>query len=355
MRGEGDLKVQLEVAGDVVRRVQQVAPSPPDVGRRVVGLPADEAVDWVNSAFSLDTVAHQVAARRAVEQAVGLDVDLVERRSREARLRAERVEQHAFQLFLSWPGLTGKEPHSRALRRLRHAIRALWASGRWKLDGPLFSWDSPATAAALAQWAMTHDEHAAHLIRYLVEHQLASFGQSDVPLAPMLHASWFAEQTQQKDFVRHPVVNGTPREVGPLARLVDHPLVGDVLRTSGAGLLARFAARLVALVDDLEWLERAQSLRPVKPRKLPMRSGGGAAVVETVRGPLAHVVEVSSGRVASWTVVSPWQWNFHPEGPLVGALMGTSASGLQERTRWLVAGLDPCVTCHVVVRGPADA
>lgn len=355
MRGEGDLKVQLEVADDVVRRVQLVAPPPPDLGHRLVGLPAADAVEWVTTAFSHDPVAHQIAARRAVEQAVGLDVDLVERRSREARLRAERVEQHAFQLFLAWPGLTGKEPHSRALRRLRQATHGLSTTGRWTLDGPLLSWDAPGTAAALAQWAMTHDEHAAHVIRYLVEHQLASVGQSDVPLAPMLHASWFAEQVGRRGFACHPVVDGAPREVGPLARLVDHPLVGDVLRTSGAGLLARFAARLVALVDDLEWLERAQSLRPVKPRKLPARSGGGAAVVETVCGPLAHVVEVSGGRVASWAVVLPWQWNFHPQGPLVGALMGTPASGLQERTRWLVAGLDPCVTCHVVIRGPADA
>jgi coenzyme F420-reducing hydrogenase alpha subunit len=355
MRGEGDLTIQLDAADGTVRRVHLVAPQPPDLERHAAGLLAADAAEWVSSAFSLDRVAHQVAARRAVEMAVGLEVDLAERRYREARLRAERVQQHAFQLFLAWPGLTGKEPHSRALRRLRQAVDGLWATGRWKLDGPLLSWESPASATALVQWAMTHDEHAAHLIRYLFEHQLESAGQSDVPLAPMLHAAWFAEQVRAKDFVRQPVVNGAPREVGPLARLVDHPLVGDVLRTTGAGLLARFTARLVALAEDLQWLERAQSLRSVKPRKLPLRSGGGAAVVETVRGPLAHVVEVAGGRVASWKVVSPWQWNFHPEGPLVGALLGTPASGLQERTRWLVAGLDPCVTCHVEVHGSTGA
>jgi Ni,Fe-hydrogenase I large subunit len=286
---------------------------------------------------------------------LGLEVDLTERRFREAKLRAERVQQHAFQLFLAWPGLTGHAPQSQALRRLREATHALWTTGWWRLEVPLFAWDEPSSVAALATWAQQHEELPAQLIRYLFDHQLTSAGQSEVPLAPSLSDDWFLQHAQHKDFLRHPALDGAPREVGPLARLVDHPLVGDVLRSCGAGLLARFTARLVTLADDLRWLSRAQRLRPVKLRKLPPRSGRGAAVVDSVRGPLAHVVEVTGGRVAWWTVVSPWQWNFHPQGALVGALMGTSASGLQERTRWLVAGLDPCVTCHVVVRGPAGA
>lgn len=352
MRGEGDLKVQLDVADDVVRRVQLVAPPPPDIGRKVHGLLAQDAVDWVSTAYSLDTAAHGVAARRAVEQAVGLEVDPAERRLREAWLRAERVAQHAFQLFLAWPGLTGHPPESQALRRLREATSRLWTTGGWSLDPPLLEWGDPPNLASLVHWAMGHDEVAARLIRYLCEHDLAEAGQSDVPLAPMLHASWFERHRHDGAWLKQPVVDGTPREVGPLSRLVDHPLVGDVLRSAGAGLLARFAARLVALSDDLQWLARAQRLRQVKPRRLPLRTGEGAAVVETVRGPLAHLVELSGGRVASWTVVSPWQWNFHPQGPLVGALKGTAALGVQERTRWLVAGLDPCVTCHLEVRGP---
>jgi len=355
MRGDGDLKVVVDVMDQVVRRVHLGGPLPPDVGRKVNGLPVGEALDWVSSAFPLDSVAHGVAARRAVENALGVEVELEERRFQEARLRAERVEQHAFQLFLTWPGLMGRAPHSSALRRLRHATTALWRQGHWELPEPLFTWKEPKTVGELVHWAKAHDELAAQLIRYLFEHELAEAGQSDVPLAPMLHASWFAERVREKDFVKHPVVDGAPREVGPLARLVHHPLVGDVLRTSGAGLLARFSARLVALAEDLRWLSRAQRLRQVKSRKLPLRTGGGAAVVDTVRGPLAHVVEVTGGRVASWTVVSPGQWNFHPQGPLVGALRGTPASGVQERARWLCAGLDPCVSCQVVVRGPADA
>lgn len=355
MRGEGDLKVQLDVADGVVRRVHLAAPHPPDLARRVHGALATEALDWVGNAFGLDSVAHVLAARQAVEHAVGLEVDPAERRLREARLRAERVSQHAFQLFLAWPGLTGERPESLALRRLREATTRLWNTGTWSLEPPLLDWGDPPDMASLVRWATEHDEVAARLIRYLCQHDLAAAGQSDVPLAPMLHASWFERHRHDGAVLSHPVIDGSPREVGPLSRLVDHPLVGDVLRSAGAGLLARFAARLVALSQDLQWLARAQRLRQVKPRRLPLRSGHGAAVVETVRGPLAHLVELSGGRVASWTVVSPWQWNFHPQGLLVGALIGTPALGVQERTRWLVAGLDPCVTCHVEVRGPAAA
>ncbi|MEW5743476.1 MAG: hypothetical protein AB1938_31485 [Myxococcota bacterium] len=355
MRGDGELKVEIDVADGLVRRVGLVHPGPEDVGRRVVGALAEDAALWMASASSADPVAHAVAARSAVENALGVVVDRAEARFREARVRAERVERHAYQLFLDWPGLIGHAPKSRALRRVREAQRALLTDGRWKLDTPLFDWDEPTSVTALARWAMEHDEAAAWLVRYLFEHELASAGQSDVPLAPMLSASWFASRVKDRAFVRAPAIDGTPREVGPVASLVDHPLVGDVLRTNGAGLLARFSARLVALAEDLRWLARAQRLRQVKPVKLPLRSGEGAAVVETVRGPLAHVVEVTAGRVAAWTVVSPWQWNFHPRGALVGALTGTPASGLQERTRWLVAGLEPSVTCQVVVRGPSSA
>jgi uptake hydrogenase large subunit len=54
--------------------------------------------------------------------------------------------------------------------------------------------------------------------------------------------------------------------------------------------------------------------------------------------------------------VAPNEWNFHPQGALVRDLVGLPAC--DDLRRWvdlLIAALDPCVPCHVMIEEHAGA
>ena len=90
------------------------------------------------------------------------------------------------------------------------------------------------------------------------------------------------------------------------------------------------------------------------------RSGRGAGVVETARGPLAYLVDVADGHVRMLRSVAPTEWNFHPDGPFRAAL--DAAPIVPNPTlaaRLLAASFDPCVPFSIELlddyRPPAHA
>jgi Ni,Fe-hydrogenase I large subunit len=74
--------------------------------------------------------------------------------------------------------------------------------------------------------------------------------------------------------------------------------------------------------------------------------GRGRALVETARGLLMHEIVLDGDRIADYSIVAPTEWNFHPQGPLAGWLMGRDAGDREALGKFAahsVAALDPCV------------
>ena len=47
--------------------------------------------------------------------------------------------------------------------------------------------------------------------------------------------------------------------------------------------------------------------------------------METARGLLMHEIALDGERIADYCIVAPTEWNFHPQGPLAGWLIGRNA------------------------------
>ena len=91
-------------------------------------------------------------------------------------------------------------------------------------------------------------------------------------------------------------------------------------------------------------------------RRLAAREG--FAAVETSRGRLGHWTRLSrDGKIEDYAIVAPTEWNFHPAGPFVAAVLGarvSKATAAASISR--LAGLfDPCVLYRVEVMEPAHA
>jgi hypothetical protein len=140
------------------------------------------------------------------------------------------------------------------------------------------------------------------------------------------------------DFCRTPRWQGAAAETGAYAR-----------RPGRAGIGAgAFAARWLARLEELrDWADGCEKVGAGGTASAAGAAPGvGRALVETARGLLMHEIALDGETVADYAIVAPTEWNFHPQGPLAGWLMGcdaTDRAGVEQFAARAVAALDPCV------------
>ena len=180
-------------------------------------------------------------------------------------------------------------------------------------------------------------------------------------------------------WLKSPRYNGSPMEVGPLARvLVAYgkgvssvvSLVNDVLSYTGLAaadlhsVLGRVAARAVetkVIADAMDgWLT---ALNPSGDSLLTVTvpaSGSGVGLNEAPRGALGHWINIQNSKIGNYQMVVPSTWNLGPRdtantpGPVEQALVGIPVADTARPVEVLrvVHSFDPCLACAVHVIDP---
>ena len=157
------------------------------------------------------------------------------------------------------------------------------------------------------------------------------------------------------------VSSTAPYEVGPLARMWVN---GDY--THGISVMDRHVARAQEALKVARamqtWVDQLSPTGPVYTRYTTPTSGVGNGLTEAPRGALGHWLQISSGRIASYQVLTPTCWNASPRdtfgvrGPIEQALIGTPVTDPAEPVEVLrvIHSFDPCLSCAVHVMRPAE-
>ncbi|WP_432474105.1 nickel-dependent hydrogenase large subunit [Amphritea sp. HPY] len=151
-------------------------------------------------------------------------------------------------------------------------------------------------------------------------------------------------------------------EVGALARqLVNrHPLIEDLVSSSGGNVQNRMLARLLELALVIPQMEQwAREIDPLQPfchqGELPEHADG-VGMVEAARGSLGHWLSIRDGRIANYQIIAPTTWNFSPRdqqgipGALEQALAGAPVLAGETdpvAVQHIVRSFDPCMVCTV--------
>ena len=276
--------------------------------RVFLGKTLAETVRTLPSLFSVCATAQSAACVAAGEAALGI---LPHPRARLARLLLvdlETVREHLWRLLLDWPRFLGEGPRGPAMAQVMGAcdrLRASLASQAYpfqpgagttnchggsatpqmmkvpaavfhaKVMGPEMSsaglalaslteigtrqvlgqppddWLADTkTALALDHWARSGDTPAARLLRLVRDQGWGALGRSSVPILPPLTLAALDAHLGSAGaaaFIAAPLWRGAPAESTPYARQLAQPLVSDLARTLGNGLLPRLAAQLVEL------------------------------------------------------------------------------------------------------------
>lgn len=361
---EGELVVRVASREGRVTGAEVRCDRPRAASRLMPGRDAREAPALAGALYAICGRSQAIAAQCAIEAIRGEPPRESERRSRERRIAAETLDEHAWRLLLDLPVLAGAEPASAALAAGRLATSA-YAAARaprdiesaaaavalWSevslLGVPAEDFLRECTIESLARWLRAARTPAADACAALLADD-ASLGPCGVAPLPAAHARWIAPALApaidaDATFDERPVLDGAARETGALAREEGHPLVAAAIDAWGRGFGARLVARLVETARLVASLHAAGTSRH---GAAITDEGRSIAWVETARGLLVHRVALEGERIGSYRVVAPTEWNFHPEGAFaqgVRTIAAEDLAAIEARVRRLIASLDPCV------------
>ncbi|NPB08547.1 MAG: nickel-dependent hydrogenase large subunit [Aquificae bacterium] len=151
---------------------------------------------------------------------------------------------------------------------------------------------------------------------------------------------------------------GVPHEVGPLARKVvtGEERVISLLDRHGDSVLVRVFARIDEIVTlTVKALELVRSVRAeersyIKPPQDPEKvSGEGTGIVEAARGTLIHRIRAEKGRIKSYEIITPSQWNLAPGDAEFMGVAEKAIVGLSSETEAIITlrSFDLCSVCTV--------
>lgn len=326
-------RLELALAwGDGAVTGARVAAGRPLAARLLNGRPVGEALALVPRLFSLCGTAQGVAARVALEAALGLRPRPDERHQRLVGLWREVVGEHLWRLALDWPRWFGTGPRLNDFPVWRcHLLQGQALGG-----------------AALPVWA-DFQEGAAALPALAPSPVQPLPGMDLGEWADFLLPVWLAGGWEE--VAAAPALSEGAVETGPLARLLggseDGAAAQEIRQLWDQG--RRPAARLAARCAELTRLAAQapdQGLPPDWVGGANLGSGTGLARVETARGPLLHILQVKDERILHYGIIAPTEWNFHPQGAFTTDVTGLPAPD-REAARHLAEGLalslDPCV------------
>ncbi len=384
---EGRLTIDLtRDAGRLPARIASTRST--GIGRIFAGRDPREVLAIVPHIFTLCGVAHTVAAVEAYEEAHGVAVPPATRNARHTAVAFETAREHLLRMMLDWPQFLGEEPDKTRLPQimglLPTARKALAAGGDpfqpgadVRIDGTqleaavaalgevlqtsIFGETAGAwlTRQNLAEWTKSSDTSPARFIRLIIERGWQRLGGAATHFLPDLdRAELIASLDGEggEDFIAAPLWDGQPRETTPLARQQSNPLVADLAAEYGYGFLTRAVARLA----ELTALLRNMSTLAVQERTSAQRGpkGTGLVQVEAARGRLIHYLRADGDRVASYAILAPTDWNFHPRGAAVKALEDLDiqdTEALREAANMVMNLIDPCVAYELKLHNPQAA
>jgi len=358
---EGQLDIRLSPGGDTRDRVRIHSSRPLEATRLLDGKRPEEARELIRLLFTLCGEAQSRAAEAALAQAEGRP----ERNPRHGALLVlmENAREHLLRLFIDGPRLLDGNDQTRQLQPIMPLLDSLRQAENDdersdcidQLDRqlaervfamPTGQWLDITGIDELERWIERCETPAATNLHQLCRQGWAAQGHQSLAALPPLDPRPLLQRMQEPGFTARPDWLGRQYETSSLTRQRYHPLIVELLREFGTGLLTRQAARLIELAR-LPGLMRQRLRQPLATSSgSDLPTGCGLAQVEAARGRLIHAVELRQGRIASYRILAPTEWNFHPRGPVASSLARIRAQDPLDRRRLaelIVQAIDPCV------------
>ncbi len=366
---EGSLVIRLTPSGTTIDSKRPVHASKLFHGKNI-----KQTVQQLPTLFSICATAQASAAVAAAEAALGYQPTAETQAARALLVRVETIRELLWRILLDWPILLQSPPRQQAMSemiRLQQAFQQQLNTGNTLfqlspvetiqrdlqplqerlnnlLIGNVFGmsvqqWQRMESLPELVEWSRQSDTAAAGMVQWIVSQGWESVGHTTIQTLPTLSSAALCTEMAEDHFIEQPQWLGRCYETSAQAGSTT-PLMQNLHKEVGNGLLTRTLARLTALAQLAEQLTLQPTDKPVTYSQ-PCATG----TAETARGRLYHMVKLQQEKVIEYRILAPTEWNFHPNGVVTEALNGLQGSRETRMTQanLLIHAIDPCVGFHL--------
>lgn len=411
-RVEGQGELTVKIVDGMLETVEFGVFEPPKFFEAfLVGRDFREIHELTSRICGICPVPHQIAALRAVEKAMGIEVDECARQLRRLMNFGSHLQSHVLNLYLlAAPDYLGYEsaiPLARDNPQLLKEALKLKKLGNDIIEvvggravhpvsaivGGFTSIPKKAKLESLKRRLIEAKESSKETVRLFSELDLPEFERNEEQIA-LIHKGEYpinegtlkstegleAEEDEYRKYIKetqvdyswakHSIVEGRGSfMVGPLPRVnLNYQLLSDgakaaaeaagfkpVVHKPFKALLARAIEVLNAVEQSIMIIDNLPEGRTVREDTFKPKAGYGCAVVEAPRGLLYHAYKLNGkGLVEKADIVTPTAMNAkNIEEDLksyVPAIAGLEEDEITLRCEMLIRAYDPCISCSVHVQ-----
>lgn len=366
----GKLKITLSCDTEKVRHVEIESTRPLHTSRLFIGKTPEQTLKMLPLLFNVCGVAQAFAAF----QALGIAQNSAETAARNLLLNVEIVREHCWWLLIH----TDKARLAPFLKYGTEFKKALFVDGNAfslnsrlkiqpaQLENLIFQLENDLNTLFengresllqaenendLSHWLEENSNVPANLLRELLAKGYQHLGQSPLQLLPELADVELLTEFEKVNFSKTPTWRDECYETSCLNRQQNQPLIADLLKKYGNGLVTRLISRLLELAAMPNLLRQNVSEMQT-PKNSTEKTSVGISQIQASRGLLIHKVEIQNGLISNYQIVAPTEWNFHPNGVAALSLNSLDAKNkalLQTQATLIINAIDPCVGFELVI------
>ncbi len=365
----GKLKITLSCDNGKMRNVEIESTRPLHTSRLFIGKTPEQTLKMLPLLFNVCGVAQSFAAF----QALGIAQNSAEFAARNLLLNVEIVREHCWWLLIN----TDKARLAPFLKYVTDFKKALFVGGDAfslnsrleiqpaQLENLIFQLENDLNTLFengresllqtkneddLSHWLEENSNVPANLLRELLAKGYQNLGQSPLQLLPELAEVELLAEFETVNFSKTPTWRGECYETSCLNREQTQPLIADLLKKYGNGLITRLTSRLFELANLPNVLR--QNFINMQTPSNPTENEMGVVQIQASRGLLIHKVEMKNGLISDYQIVAPTEWNFHPNGVAALSLQSLCVHNetlLRQHAALIINAIDPCVGFELVI------
>lgn len=386
MNVEGEILIELNCQQQRVQSVAIRSSRPLQLTHLFEGKPVKELLGMLPMLYSVCGTAQACAAVQACRQAMEIDENAQVELAENMLVTVETAREHLWRILIDWSNQVDAPLNrtlvaslSNLLPQAKHAcfkesdlftlqprlivdqerLSSVIEQIETTADDSIFSlsatdWYAKATIEEFDAWLEVTSTPASILLRRLRDNLSAQLADAGCHPLPTIDPPAMCQRLAQQDadrFIAAPEWGGAVFETTPLTRQASHPLLQQLANRYGFGLLTRMVARLLELASlpgRLSSQLQALMENRADPARATTSVGAqqGLGEVEAARGRLIHRAVVDKDVIASYQIVAPTEWNFHPRGVVASGLMSLPAKeivALKRHADLFINAVDPCV------------
>ncbi|SFV58821.1 Hydrogenase maturation factor HoxV/HupK [hydrothermal vent metagenome] len=377
---DGKIKIKVTVSSSVIKSIFITSSRPTHITQLFTEQSIQKVATTIDALYQLCNIAHRFAFLRLLDKCKVISLSKNEIMAYQLLLDLETIKEHCFSIATKWC-INDNQIINKNIIELLATIK--------KINSSLFSSDNTLSlnkktiqsfsiikpliekleqqltiaiignefdaktifdnSSNFKHWIETKNSDCAIFLHNIQKYQFGDMGNINANFLPNTVIKKLTNLLNNDNFISQPSYKDSCYETTPYARQSNHPLIQQLFDKYGSGVFTRASAQLLEIFELLKRIKTNYTQIHNEDIYYKINTSANATAmvnIDAARGKLIHRLSIQGEKIKTYRILSPTQWNFHPQGVLkqmIKLIYFKDKQDLNDKIKLLVNAIDPCV------------